>query len=88
MSFIKKTNQEKNNEIDKKIKELFSVPISTVYEIKQDLENRNKILKKKNFHSMVVVFFLSFALIWKVFFPSRMTCTTPLAFQNENSSVE
>jgi|TARA_B110000093_G_C12583841_1_gene251143 hypothetical protein len=70
MSFIKKTYQEKkNNEIDKKIKEIFSVPISTVYEIKQDLENRNKILKKKNFHSMVVVFFLSIALIWQVFFP-------------------
>ena len=50
MSFIKKTYQEKkNNEIDKKIKEIFSVPISTVYEIKQDLENRNKILKKKKF---------------------------------------
>ena len=70
MSFIKKTYQEKkNNEIDKKIKEIFSVPISTVYEIKQDLENRNKILKKKNFHSMVIVFFLSIALIWQVFFP-------------------
>jgi len=70
MSFIKKTYQEKkNNEIDKKIKEIFSVPISTVYEIKQDLENRNKILKKKIFHSMVVVFFLSIALIWQVFFP-------------------
>ena len=70
MSFIRKTYQEKkNNEIDKKIKEIFSVPISTVYEIKQDLENRNKILKKKNFHSMVVVFFLSIALIWQVFFP-------------------
>ena len=70
MSFIKKTYQEKKiNEIDIKIKEIFSVPISTVYEIKQDLENRNKILKKKNFHSMVVVFFLSIALIWQVFFP-------------------
>ena len=70
MSFIKKTYQEKkNNEIDKKIKEIFSVPISTVYEIKQDLENRNKKLKKKIFHSMVIVFFLSIALIWQVFFP-------------------
>jgi len=70
MSFIKKTYQEKKiNEIDIKIKEIFSVPISTVYEIKQDLENRNKKLKKKIFHSMVIVFFLSIALIWQVFFP-------------------
>ena len=69
MSFIKKTNQEKNNEIDKKIKELFSVPISTVYEIKQDLENRNKRLKKNFFYSIFIVFFLSITLIWQVFFP-------------------
>ena len=69
MSFIKKTNQEKNNEIDRKIKELFSVPISTVYEIKQDLENRNKRLKKNFFYSIFIVFFLSITLIWQVFFP-------------------
>ena len=70
MSFIKKTYQEKkNNEIDKKIKEIFSVPISTVYEIKQDLENRNKRLKKNFFYSIFIVFFLSITLIWQVFFP-------------------
>ena len=51
MSFIKNTYQVKKlEEMDKKIKKIFSVPTSTVYEIKQNLENRNKRLKKKFFY--------------------------------------
>ena len=70
MSFIKNTYQVKKlEEMDKKIKKIFSVPTSTVYEIKQNLENRNKRLKKKFFYSIFIVFFLSIALIWQVFFP-------------------
>ena len=50
MSFIKNIYQVKKlEEMDKKIKKIFSVPTSTVYEIKQNLENRNKRLKKKFF---------------------------------------
>ncbi|MDB0046913.1 hypothetical protein N9F23_04275 [Candidatus Pelagibacter sp.] len=70
MSFIKNTYQVKKlEEMDKKIKKIFSVPTSTVYEIKQNLENRNKRLKKKFFYSIFIVFFLSITLIWQVFFP-------------------
>ena len=70
MSFIKNIYQVKKlDEMDKKIKKIFSVPTSTVYEIKQNLENRNKRLKKKFFYSIFIVFFLSIALIWQVFFP-------------------
>ena len=70
MSFIKNTYQVKKlEEMDKKIKKIFSVPTSTVYEIKQNLENRNKRLKKKFFYSIFIVFFLSIILIWQVFFP-------------------
>jgi len=70
MSFIKNIYQVKKlEEMDKKIKKIFSVPTSTVYEIKQNLENRNKRLKKKFFYSIFIVFFLSIALIWQVFFP-------------------
>ena len=70
MSFIKNTYQVKKlEEMDKKIKKIFSVPTSTVYEIKQNLENRNKRLKKKIFYSIFIVFFLSITLIWQVFFP-------------------
>ena len=70
MSFIKNIYQVKKlEEVDKKIKKIFSVPTSTVYEIKQNLENRNKRLKKKFFYSIFIVFFLSITLIWQVFFP-------------------
>ena len=70
MSFIKNTYQVKKlEEMDKKIKKIFSVPTSIVYEIKQNLENRNKRLKKKFFYSIFIVFFLSITLIWQVFFP-------------------
>jgi|MEHZ01.6.fsa_nt_MEHZ011650879.1_2 hypothetical protein len=70
MSFIKNIYQVKKlEEMDKKIKKIFSVPTSTVYEIKQNLENRNKRLKKKFFYSIFIVFFLSITLIWQVFFP-------------------
>ena len=70
MSFIKNTYEVKKlEEMDKKIKKIFSVPTSTVYEIKQNLENRNKRLKKKFFYSIFIVFFLSITLIWQVFFP-------------------
>jgi len=70
MSFIKNIYQVKKlDEMDKKIKKIFSVPTSTVYEIKQNLENRNKRLKKKFFYSIFIVFFLSITLIWQVFFP-------------------
>ena len=42
MSFIKNIYQVKKlEEMDKKIKKIFSVPTSTVYEIKQNLENIN-----------------------------------------------
>ena len=70
MSFIKNTYQVKKlEEMDKKIKKIFSVPTSTVYEIKQNLENRNKRLKKNFLYSIFIVFFLSITLIWQVFFP-------------------
>ena len=70
MSFIKNIYQVKKlEEMDKKIKKIFSVPTSTVYEIKQNLENRNKRLKKNFFYSTLIVFFLSITLIWQVFFP-------------------
>ena len=70
MSFIKNIYQVKKlEEMDKKIKKIFSVSTSTVYEIKQNLENRNKRLKKKFFYSIFIVFFLSITLIWQVFFP-------------------
>ena len=70
MSFIKNIYQVKKlEEMDKKIKKIFSVPTSTVYEIKQNLENRNKRLKKNFFYSIFIVFFLSITLIWQVFFP-------------------
>ena len=70
MSFIKNIYQVKKlDEMDKKIKKIFSVPTSTVYEIKQNLENRNKRLKKNFFYSIFIVFFLSITLIWQVFFP-------------------
>ena len=70
MSFIKNTYEVKKlEEMDKKIKKIFSVPTSTVYEIKQNLENRNKRLKKNFFYSIFIVFFLSITLIWQVFFP-------------------
>ena len=69
MSFIKNTYQVKKlEEMDKKIKKFFSVPTSTVYEIKQNLENRNKRLKKNFFYSIFIVFSLSIILIWQVFF--------------------
>jgi len=69
MSFIKNTYQVKKlEEMDKKIKKIFSVPTSIVYEIKQNLENRKKRLKKKFFYSIFIVFFLSITLIWQVFF--------------------
>ena len=70
MPFIKNTYQVKKlEEMDKKIKKIFSVPTIIVYEIKQNLENRNKRLKKKFFYSIFIVFFLSITLIWQVFFP-------------------
>ena len=73
MSFIKNIYQVKKlEEMDKKIKKIFSVPTSTVYEIKQNLENRNKRLKKKFFYSIFIVFFLSITLIWQVFFPNSV----------------
>ena len=73
MSFIKNTYQVKKlEEMDKKIKKIFSVPTSTVYEIKQNLENRNKRLKKNFFYSTLIVFFLSITLIWQVFFPNSV----------------
>ena len=55
--------------MDKKIKKIFSVPTSIVYEIKQNLENHNKRLKKNFLYSIFIVFFLSITLIWQVFFP-------------------
>ena len=71
MSFIKNTYQVKKlEEMDKKINKIFSVPTSIVYEIKQNLENHNKRLKKKFFYSIFIVFFLSITLIWQVFFPN------------------
>ena len=73
MSFIKNTYQVKKlEEMDKKIKKIFSVPTSTVYEIKQNLENRNKRLKKNFFYSIFIVFSLSIILIWQVFFPNSV----------------
>ena len=70
MSFIKNTYQiKKLEEMDKKIKKIFSVPTSIVYEIKQNLENHNKRLKKNFLYSIFIVFFLSITLIWQVFFP-------------------
>jgi hypothetical protein len=70
MSFIKNTYEVKKlEEMDKKIKKIFSVPTSTVYEIKQNLENRNKRLKKNFLYSIFIVFFLSIILIGQVFFP-------------------
>jgi|TARA_B110000116_G_scaffold189984_1_gene165050 hypothetical protein len=70
MSFIKNTYQVKKlEEMDKKIKKIFSVPTSIVYEIKQNLENHNKRLKKNFLYSIFIVFFLSITLIWQVFFP-------------------
>ncbi|WP_415285817.1 hypothetical protein ABXT46_04620 [Candidatus Pelagibacter sp. Uisw_104] len=73
MSFIKNIYQVKKlEEMDKKIKKIFSVPTSTVYEIKQNLENRNKRLKKNFFYSTLIVFFLSITLIWQVFFPNSV----------------
>ncbi|WP_415302652.1 hypothetical protein ABXT48_04460 [Candidatus Pelagibacter sp. Uisw_101] len=70
MSFIKNTYQVKKlEEMDKKIKKIFSVPTSIVYEIKQNLENHNKKLKKNFLYSIFIVFFLSITLIWQVFFP-------------------
>ena len=73
MSFIKNIYQVKKlEEMDKKIKKIFSVPTSTVYEIKQNLENRNKRLKKNFFYSIFIVFFLSITLIWQVFFPNSV----------------
>ena len=53
MSFIKNTYQVKKlEEMDKKIKKIFSVPTSIVYEIKQNLENHNKRLKKTSYYSL------------------------------------
>ena len=73
MSFIKNIYQVKKlEEMDKKIKKIFSVPTSTVYEIKQNLENRNKRLKKNFFYSIFIVFSLSIILIWQVFFPNSV----------------
>ncbi|WP_415295692.1 hypothetical protein [Candidatus Pelagibacter sp. Uisw_113] len=70
MSFIKNTYQVKKlEEMDKKIKKIFSVPTSIVYEIKQNLENHNKRLKKNFLYSIFIIFFLSITLIWQVFFP-------------------
>ena len=70
MSFIKNIYQVKKlEEMDKKIKKIFSVPTSIVYEIKQNLENHNKRLKKNFLYSIFIVFFLSITLIWQVFFP-------------------
>tara|TARA_R110000803_G_scaffold194257_1_gene257285 strand:+ start:188 stop:418 length:231 start_codon:yes stop_codon:yes gene_type:complete len=70
MSFIKNTYQVKKlEEMDKKIKKIFSVPTSIVYEIKQNLENHNKRLKKNFLYSIFIVFFLFITLIWQVFFP-------------------
>ena len=70
MSFIKNIYQVKKlDEMDKKIKKIFSVPTSIVYEIKQNLENHNKRLKKNFLYSIFIVFFLSITLIWQVFFP-------------------